>query len=49
MCGVVEAIALAAMRRRWGGVSSGELDTVAEDVATGRTDPYAAADRLLDS
>jgi LAO/AO transport system kinase len=45
----VEAIALAAMRRRWGGVASGELDTVADEVATGRTDPYAAADRLLES
>ena len=45
----VEAIALAALRRRWGGVSSGELDRMADEVATGRTDPYAAADRLLDS
>ena len=45
----VEAIALAALRRRWGGVSSGDLDRMADEVATGRTDPYAAADRLLDS
>lgn len=43
----VEAIALTAMRRRWGGVSSGELDRVTDEVVAGRLDPYAAADRLL--
>ena len=45
----VEAIALTALRRRWGGVSSGELDRVADEVLAGRLDPYTAADRLLDS
>jgi LAO/AO transport system kinase len=45
----VEAIALTALRRRWGGVSSGELDDVADEVVAGRLDPYSAADRLLDS
>jgi LAO/AO transport system kinase len=43
----VEAIALTALRRRWGGVASGELDEAADEVAAGRLDPYAAADRLL--
>ena len=45
----VEAIALATLRRLWGGVSSGDLDRMADEVAAGRTDPYTAADRLLDS
>ena len=45
----VEAIALTALRRRWGGVSSGELDDVADEVVAGRLDPYSAADRLLES
>jgi LAO/AO transport system kinase len=44
----VEAIALTAMRRRWGGVASGELEAVAAEVADGRLDPYTAADRLLE-
>jgi LAO/AO transport system kinase len=45
----VEAIALTALRRRWGGVSRGELDRVADAVVAGELDPYAAADRLLDA
>jgi LAO/AO transport system kinase len=45
----VEAIALTALRKRWGGVSSGELDDVADEVVAGRLDPYSAADRLLDA
>ena len=44
----VEAIALAALRERWGGTDSGdELEVLAARVAAGETDPYAAADRLL--
>ena len=46
----VEAIAVTALRRRWTGVSERtELDEVAERVVAGELDPYAAADRLLDS
>ncbi len=45
----VEALALTTLRRRWGGVSSGDLDRVADEVATGRLDPYSAADQLLGS
>lgn len=45
----VEAIALTALRRRWGGVSSGELDVVADAVVDGELDPYTAADRLLET
>jgi LAO/AO transport system kinase len=45
----VEAIALTALRRRWGGVSSGELDEVTDEVVAGELDPYTAADRLLGS
>ncbi len=45
----VEAIALAALRKRWGGTDSGDdLEVLAASVAAGETDPYAAADRLLD-
>jgi LAO/AO transport system kinase len=45
----VEAIAVTALRRRWGGISDHtELDRLAEQVAAGRLDPYAAADRLLE-
>lgn len=45
----VEAIALAALRERWGGTDSGDdLEVLAAKVAAGETDPYAAADRLLD-
>jgi LAO/AO transport system kinase len=45
----IEAIALTALREQWGdlgGRRSG-LDELAVAVAEGRTDPYAAADRLL--
>ena len=46
----VEAIALTALRERWAGLGGGtELDDLAGEVAAGRTDPYAAADRLLGS
>jgi LAO/AO transport system kinase len=44
----VEAIALAALRERWGAVGShATLDGLARAVAEGRSDPYAAADTLL--
>jgi LAO/AO transport system kinase len=44
----VEAIAVTALRRRWGGVADrSALDTVAEQVVAGALDPYAAADRLI--
>ena len=46
----IEAIALDALRARWGDVgTSGELDTLAAAVAAGESDPYTAADRLLGS
>ena len=46
----VEAIAVTALRRRWGGVSQHTgLDDLAEQVVAGELDPYTAADRLLDS
>ena len=46
----VEAIALAALRARWGDVEGRtELDEIAARVVAGETDPYAAADELLDS
>ncbi|NHC23237.1 methylmalonyl Co-A mutase-associated GTPase MeaB [Nocardioides sp. IC4_145] len=51
----VEAIALASLRRSWGGWSDGGdgsghtgLDELAAAVAAGDTDPWAAADRLLE-
>jgi LAO/AO transport system kinase len=48
----VETIALTALRERVGDLraSDGEngLDALAADVVAGRTDPYAAADRLLE-
>ena len=45
----VEAIALTALRRRWAGIADGErLDGLAQQVAGGDLDPYAAADMLLD-
>ena len=45
----VEAIALTALRKRWGSVDAGNrLDGLAHDVVAGRSDPYAAADELLD-
>jgi LAO/AO transport system kinase len=44
----IEAIALTALRSRWGKVGrSADLDALAEAVAAGESDPYAAADRLL--
>lgn len=44
----IEAIALDAMRMRWGAVGTREeVDRLAAAVAEGRSDPYAAADELL--
>jgi GTPase len=44
----VEALALAAVRARWGGLGGRErVEAVAAQVAAGALDPYAAADRLL--
>lgn len=43
----VEAIAVAALRKRWEIGDRSSLDALAEAVAAGETDPYAAADRLL--
>jgi len=44
----VEAIAVTALRERWGDVHGrSELDALAAGVAAGELDPYAAADRLL--
>jgi LAO/AO transport system kinase len=46
----VEAIAVTALRSRWASVSGhSELDRLAAAVAAGETDPYAAADELLDT
>ncbi len=46
----IEAIALTALRRRWGDVHGrSELDDLAAAVVAGESDPYAAADRLLES
>jgi LAO/AO transport system kinase len=46
----IEAIAVTALRERWGDVHARtELDELAERVASGDTDPYAAADDLLAS
>src|SRR4051812_13215038 len=46
----IEAIAVTALRRRWGDVHGrSELDDLAAAVATGESDPYAAADVLLDA
>jgi LAO/AO transport system kinase len=46
----IEAIALTNLRQRWGDVSgNADLDELAAAVAAGESDPYAAADRLLDS
>jgi LAO/AO transport system kinase len=44
----IEAIALTALRTRWGRLDgNADLDGLAASVAAGKTDPYAAADRLL--
>ena len=46
----IEAIAVTALRARWGDVHARtELDDLAEQVAAGKSDPYRAADALLDS
>ena len=46
----IEAIAVTALRERWGDVHGRcELDELAESVVDGGSDPYAAADRLLES
>jgi LAO/AO transport system kinase len=46
----VEAIALTALRARWGDLGDGgaDLDALATRVVAGETDPYAAADALLE-
>ncbi|OLF18642.1 methylmalonyl Co-A mutase-associated GTPase MeaB [Actinophytocola xanthii] len=44
----IEAVALRELRARWGGVRASErLDRLAERVAAGALDPYAAADELV--
>ena len=44
----IEAIAVTALRARWGDVHGrSELDDLASAVVAGETDPYAAADELL--
>jgi LAO/AO transport system kinase len=46
----IETIAVTALRRRWGDVHARvELDDLAAAVAAGETDPYTAADTLLQS
>jgi LAO/AO transport system kinase len=45
----IEAIAVAALRERWEGLQHDDLDTLAEAVVAGDTDPYAAADELVAS
>ncbi|HET6626490.1 MAG TPA: methylmalonyl Co-A mutase-associated GTPase MeaB [Nocardioidaceae bacterium] len=46
----IEAIAVTALRERWGDVHRHTmLDELAEQVASGDSDPYAAADALLDT
>jgi GTPase len=46
----IEAIAVTALRERWGDVHGrSELDDLAAAVAAGESDPYAAADELLDT
>jgi LAO/AO transport system kinase len=46
----IEAIAVTALRARWGDVHARtELDELAEQVVAGKSDPYRAADVLLDS
>ena len=44
----IEAIAVTALRSRWGDVHGrSELDGLAAQVAAGESDPYAAAETLL--
>ena len=46
----IEAIAVTALRAKWGDVHARtELDDLADQVVAGKTDPYRAADVLLDS
>ena len=46
----IEAIAMTALRRRWGNVHERtELDELAEQVVDGKSDPYTAADSLLET
>ncbi len=46
----IEAIAVTALRERWGDVHARtELDDLAEKVAAGDSDPYTAADALLEA
>jgi LAO/AO transport system kinase len=46
----IEAIAVTALRRRWGNVHERtELDDLAEQVVEGKSDPYTAADTLLET
>ena len=46
----IEALALSSVRRRFDHVSGdARLDTLAADVLTGATDPYAAADTLIEN
>jgi LAO/AO transport system kinase len=46
----IEAIAVTSLRERWRDVHERtELDALAEKVAAGATDPYAAADELLEA
>jgi len=46
----IEAIAVTALRERWGDVHARtELDDLAEQVVAGQSDPYRAADQLLES
>lgn len=46
----IEAIAVTALRKRWGDVHGrSELDELATAVVAGESDPYAAADALLES
>ncbi len=46
----IESIAVTALRATWGDVHGRtELDELAEQVAAGKSDPYRAADVLLDS
>jgi LAO/AO transport system kinase len=46
----IEAIAVTSLRSRWGNVHERtELDALAEQVVDGTSDPYAAADSLLEA
>ena len=45
----IEAIAVTAMRRRWGAVEGGPARRLAGQVVATTSDPYAAADTLLET